>query len=224
MDVPALLDIYKRLTLMVQKQEETFPHVHVETDDELVREPRNFEYDEASQYIPTGNLEQPIFQCHMAIISYSGRTAGHPIDCAVLFIEYKAQQRLTFICEYAEGDINRKCTVTCDTNTIPQNMTPLYTQIKSTNTRQRILEIRSVENLMELQYIEFDRVGARLSWRRWLTDRMIQSTPPTIDANPIEIINSQCPNIDDIHTLFITSVEDYIEDRVVPPPQGPRDP
>jgi hypothetical protein len=188
MDVPALLSIYNRLTLMASNvDEERFGGVIHDKDIQKNPEPRNPH--NANQEEPSGPILTPKVRCHTASFSTQIRA------CQMSFIDYTETEHLVFkISKRIHGTVTANEFV-CDKRNLPDFMTSLFTAVKAL-TIKMVMEKRSVlvdyiMYEMRIYHLDF---SFRDVWRCSKTDSMLQVPlrPNGVMPNVGNIILARC--------------------------------
>jgi hypothetical protein len=189
MDVPALLSIYNRLTLMASNvaasnNEEYFGGV----DGDLERQPPSREHhDSENSKEPRGLLVNPKINCYMASFNTQTQT------CKMSFIEYTETNHLVFKIEkhILETGRDTRYEFVCDKHNLAEFMTSLFTAVRTATIGTEMNEIRRYGDFtmlqMKIYHLIFFMGNPTMACR--LTDSMLE-----VPLRP----NGVMPNVGDI--------------------------
>jgi hypothetical protein len=220
MDVPVLLDIYNRLTLMSEAEESSGG-----VGDGLDKEPRGFKDDAEEEEQPIGSFPEPKFKCYM--VKFSGRIDS----CTMSFIEYDDTPHLIFefIHDYGDSGGICRCKVVCDKNSVVDSpIGPLYAALKVLTSEQQVLGVCNGIVQMRIAHIQ---CSLRNHETFWASNSILSVplVPPDVQKKAYRIIANRCNGITRIIATFRAIAADHSERRLtlqgtIPPrnpPPGP---
>ena len=187
MDVPALLDIYNRLTLMTR--EETINGMG--NSDVPGTEPRPIS-DSQSTKEPRGMFPDPKVRCYAASFNMPGKT------CTISFIEYTETDRLVFNIDKSTTQPLRdtKQEFVCDKRNLPEFMTSLFTAVKKLTIKMEMQR----KGILTLLVMKINHVHCYVTgeiWTCYESERLLEVTlrPGNVQPNFGDIILERCVDI-----------------------------
>ena len=187
MDVPALLHIYNRLTLMTR--EETINGRG--NSDVPGTEPRPIS-DSQSTKEPRGMFPNPKVSCYAASFNMPGKT------CTISFIEYTETDRLVFNIDKSTTQPLRdtKQEFVCDKRNLPEFMTSLFTAVKKLTIKMEMQR----KGILTLLVMKINHVHCYITgeiWTCYESERLLEVTlrPGDVQPNFGEIILERCVDI-----------------------------